>query len=111
MLGGFRVGERCAVSASEAKYWELKKRGGPKRPGKRSKKMRVINDYLRLCLPEIMRANPAFSPKEIAEEIILDGNRPTSMSKDVEYLTKVVRKEINALKAEGKGKSLRLVHG
>jgi len=111
MLGGFRVGERCAVSASEAKNWEIKKRGGPKRPGKRSKKMRVINDYLRLCLPEIMRANPAFSPKEIAEEIILDGNRPTSMSKDVEYLTKVVRKEINALKAEGKGKSLRLVHG
>ena len=64
------------MSASEAKYWELKKRGGPKRPGKRSKKMQVINDYLHLCLPEIMRANPAFSPKEIAEEIILDGESP-----------------------------------
>jgi hypothetical protein len=111
MLGAFELGTRTGVSDSEAKYWEIKKRGGKKLPGKREKAMRAWQSYIRVHLPDVMQSNPAFNQKELAEEFTLDESAPSSMPKDVDYLVKFVRKEIKALKNESAREPLRLVHG
>jgi len=96
------------VSSSEAAYWEKKKRGGPKKTGgKRDKKVQANRHYLN----NLMRSNPECTPSEIVEKVLLDETRPVSISTNVEYLTKMIRKEMNELKATGCARSLKLVHG
>jgi hypothetical protein len=110
LAGGYYLGECCAVSDSEARYWEIKKRGGPKRrPGKRSKETQAWRNYISSNLPEAVQSNPDFKPKELAEEFILDGSAPKSLPKDVEYLARFIRNELKVLKATGKKAALQLV--
>jgi hypothetical protein len=105
------IGARCEVCDTEAKYWEIKKRGGPKRPGKRNKATQAWRTYVRDNLPKLVQSNPDFNPKEIAEEFRLDDSAPKSMPKDTEYLTKFIRKELKPMKAKDKREALRLVQG
>jgi hypothetical protein len=108
LIGAYHLGAICVVSTTEAKYWEIKKRGGPKPLGKRSKETQAWKDCISLNLPEMVRSNPDFKPKELAEEFILDKSAPRSLPKDADYLARFIRKE---LKTQAKKESLRLVKG
>jgi hypothetical protein len=88
-----RIGACCEVSDSGAKYWEIKKRGGPrKRLSKASKDAQAWQNYVRFNLPEMVRSNPDHTPKERAEEFMLDESAPKSLPKSVDYLTKFIRR-------------------
>jgi hypothetical protein len=111
LIGAFHLGAICVVSTTEAKYWEIKKRGGPKRPGKRSKETQAWKNYVRSNLPEAVQSNPDFNPKELAEEFILDKSAPKSLPKDAEYLARFIHNELKELVSAGKKEALRLVRG
>jgi hypothetical protein len=112
MFAAHVIGSKCTVCDSEAIYWEIEKRGGPrKRPGKRSRATQAWQTSVRANLPELARSNPDLSPKEIAEELKLDPCAPKSLPKDVEHLTKFIRKELEAMKAADKQATLQLVQG
>jgi hypothetical protein len=87
------IGARCETSKTEAHYWEIKKRGGPRKHlSKRSKETLAWHAYINVHLSETIRLRPSFSPEELAEEFMLDNGAPKSMPKKVDTVTRFIRK-------------------
>ncbi len=102
--GSHHIGAVCRVTRSEAKYWELEKRGGKKPPGVRQERMEAWHACARKELTEIRGKNPFLSAEGVAEKI--KGKPTAAPMPSLRTLTEFIRGE---LKAPAVPKSLRLI--